>query len=603
MPVILQSEKKQTSSRLIYLLLYMILAVGSVSMVYPFLLMASGSFKSRLDVQDLDIIPRYWHDDSMLYRKYIESKYNEAPQEYNDASGNNVRNFRQVDLPETSPALLEDWVDFVATSELPLGWFLTAFGPTSDGKIIQNNERAFRNYVTELCGGDLAVFQERFEEPLESWFFLKFPPERLTDRKYQLGGSGLIQAFYEFKDTLELKDRIYVSCDSAFRKYLKLSWNGKGGDFLPPRSNGAAWENYVRTFLHPQFILVEESYRPSWSLFLKEKYKDLSYLNKLYSDSYSNFSEVPFPVDKLTASSHLSDFLLFISNPEKCPKEALVLDTPEIRWREYLNSKYGNASSLSASFGKEFENLNKVGMPQELVDLEHVLKNESTIRWGFISNNYLMVLEYILYYGSGIKNTLIYCLSSIGLALFVNPIAAYALSRYNLSGQYKILLFLIATMAFPEVVAMIPNFLLLRDLGLLNTFFALLLPSMANGYSIFLLKGFFDSLPKELFEAADIDGANEWQKFWMITMNLSKPILAVIALGAFNAAYSNFMYAFILCQDKDMWTLSVWLYQLQQFSSQGVVYASLMIAAIPTLIIFVLCQNVILRGIVVPTEK
>jgi multiple sugar transport system permease protein len=158
-------------------------------------------------------------------------------------------------------------------------------------------------------------------------------------------------------------------------------------------------------------------------------------------------------------------------------------------------------------------------------------------------------------------------------------------------------------MAFPEVVAMIPNFLLLRDLGLLNTFFALLLPSMANGYSIFLLKGFFDSLPKELFEAADIDGANEWQKFWMITMNLSKPILAVIALGAFNAAYSNFMYAFILCQDKDMWTLSVWLYQLQQFSSQGVVYASLMIAAIPTLIIFVLCQNVILRGIVVPTEK
>jgi multiple sugar transport system permease protein len=268
-----------------------------------------------------------------------------------------------------------------------------------------------------------------------------------------------------------------------------------------------------------------------------------------------------------------------------------------------LNSKYGNASSLSASFGKEFENLNKVGMPQELVDLEHVLKNESTIRWGFISNNYLMVLEYILYYGSGIKNTLIYCLSSIGLALFVNPIAAYALSRYNLSGQYKILLFLIATMAFPEVVAMIPNFLLLRDLGLLNTFFALLLPSMANGYSIFLLKGFFDSLPKELFEAADIDGANEWQKFWMITMNLSKPILAVIALGAFNAAYSNFMYAFILCQDKDMWTLSVWLYQLQQFSSQGVVYASLMIAAIPTLIIFVLCQNVILRGIVVPTEK
>jgi multiple sugar transport system permease protein len=126
---------------------------------------------------------------------------------------------------------------------------------------------------------------------------------------------------------------------------------------------------------------------------------------------------------------------------------------------------------------------------------------------------------------------------------------------------------------------------------------------MANGYAIFLLKGFFDSLPRELYEAADIDGAGEWQKFWVITMNCSKPILAVIALGAFTGAYANFMYAFILCQDRDMWTLMVWLYQLQQFSSQGVVFASLLVAAIPTLVVFVLCQNVIIRGIVVPTEK
>jgi multiple sugar transport system permease protein len=197
----------------------------------------------------------------------------------------------------------------------------------------------------------------------------------------------------------------------------------------------------------------------------------------------------------------------------------------------------------------------------------------------------------------------IYCLLAIGVALLVNPLAAYALSRYNLPSQYKILLFLMATMAFPPMVTMIPNFLLLRDLGLLNTFAALILPGMANGYAIFLLKGFFDSLPRELYEAAEIDGANEWHKFWLITMNLSKPILAVIALGAFTAAYSNFMFAFILCQDRRMWTLMVWLYQLQQFASQGVVFASLLVAAVPTFLVFILCQNVIIRGIVVPTEK
>jgi multiple sugar transport system permease protein len=139
--------------------------------------------------------------------------------------------------------------------------------------------------------------------------------------------------------------------------------------------------------------------------------------------------------------------------------------------------------------------------------------------------------------------------------------------------------------------------------SLLNTFAALVLPGMANGFFIFLLKGFFDSLPRELYEAADIDGAGEWTKFWMITMNLSKPILAVIALSAFTGAYSAFMMALIIIPDTEMWTLMVWIFQLQTQSHQGVVYAALVIAAIPTFVVFVLCQNVIIRGIVVPVEK
>jgi multiple sugar transport system permease protein len=77
----------------------------------------------------------------------------------------------------------------------------------------------------------------------------------------------------------------------------------------------------------------------------------------------------------------------------------------------------------------------------------------------------------------------------------------------------------------------------------------------------------------------------------------------VIALQAFMLAYSNFMFALLICQDQKMWTMMVWLYQLQQTSGQSVVYASLIIAAIPTFIIFALCQKIILRGIVVPVEQ
>ena len=603
MPVILPSEKRQFRSRLVYFVLYASLALGSLSMVYPFLLMASGSFKSRVDVQDLDLVPRYIHDDTMLFRKYVEAKYSERIVEYRSATGDDARNFRAVTLPDANSALVADWAEFVESTKMPTSWFLTAFGPTQEGKIIQRNERAFRQYVSDLCGNDLEVFHERFDEPIESWFFLKFPPERLTDRKYQLSSSPLIEAFYAFKQTLPLEDQIYVSCNASYLRYLKLAQLGGADSQLNARSNLPEWEAYVRGFLHPQFIMVDTSQMQAWAAYLENKYEVVAHLNKLYARDYSGFGSVAMPNDKITASAQLTDFLHFISNPDLCALEALSLDTPELRWQAYLENKYVSITATAAAHERRYESFSEVRMPQLEADREHVEANASDLRIYFGGNNYRMVLEYIFFYGSGIENTLIYCLAAIALALLVNPLAAYALSRYKLPGQFKVLLFLIATMAFPGVVTMIPNFLLLRDLGLLNTFAALLLPTMANGYSIFLLKGFFDSLPQELFEAADIDGASEWQKFWMITMNLSKPILAVIALGAFNGAYANFMYAFILCQDKDMWTLTVWLYQLQQFSSQGVVFASLMIAAVPTLLIFILCQKVIIQGIVVPTEK
>ena len=126
---------------------------------------------------------------------------------------------------------------------------------------------------------------------------------------------------------------------------------------------------------------------------------------------------------------------------------------------------------------------------------------------------------------------------------------------------------------------------------------------MVNAYMILLLKGFFDSLPRELYEAADLDGAREWTKFWSFTMALSKPILAVIALNAFIGAYTNFMMALIIIPDSKMWTMMVWLFQLQSDSHLSVIYASLVIAAIPTFFMFMICQRLIIRGIVVPTEK
>jgi len=191
------------------------------------------------------------------------------------------------------------------------------------------------------------------------------------------------------------------------------------------------------------------------------------------------------------------------------------------------------------------------------------------------------------------------------VALLLNPLAAYAISRYPGRQSRVAMLLMILTIAFPAEVAMIPSFLLLRDFHLLNTFAALILPGAVSGFSVFLLKGFFDGLPEELFESATLDGADEMQVFWSIVLPLSRPILAVIALGTFTAAYGGYMWALLVCQDPEMWTLMVWLFQFQINPAQmpWLGMAAFAVASIPTLLVFLFCQRLILRGIIIPTEK
>lgn len=242
-------------------------------------------------------------------------------------------------------------------------------------------------------------------------------------------------------------------------------------------------------------------------------------------------------------------------------------------------------------------------LPIESYERDWVRKNESEIKTEFSTRNYRYVWSYIALNGRALWNTAIYCGLAVLLQLIVNPLAAYALSRYPMRSTAKILLFLLATMAFPAEVAMIPSFLLLKDVGLLNTFAALVLPTAASGYMIFLLKGFFDSLPAELFEAGQIDGAKESTMLWKIALPLSRPVLGYLALTAFMAAYGAFMFAFVVAQDQRMWTLMVFIYQLQTLAPKSIVMAALTLAALPTIVVFLLAQNVIMRGIVLPGER
>ncbi len=219
--------------------------------------------------------------------------------------------------------------------------------------------------------------------------------------------------------------------------------------------------------------------------------------------------------------------------------------------------------------------------------------------------NYSLVGNYLFLRGRAFGNTLLLVVLTILAHLTINPLAAYALSRFKMRGAEQIMLFMLATMAFPAAVTAIPGFLLVRDLGLLNTFAALVLPSVASGMSIFILKGFFDALPRELYEAAAIDGASELTVFTKITLPMTTPILAVNALNSFIAAYNSWEWAFLVCQKESHWTLAVWMYQMsQQFAGQPwCVMAGFVLVSIPTAIVFLACQKIILRGIVLPSMK
>jgi multiple sugar transport system permease protein len=242
-------------------------------------------------------------------------------------------------------------------------------------------------------------------------------------------------------------------------------------------------------------------------------------------------------------------------------------------------------------------------MPILAMEARTVSAGSTEIKRELSWRNYGYVLDYILLNGNALLNTLIFCSLAILVQLTINPIAAYALSRYPIKQSGKILIFLLATMAFPAEVAMIPSFLLLKDLHLLNTFAALVLPTAASGYMIFLLKGFIDSLPQELFEAGQLDGAKESTMMMRIALPLSRPVLGYLALIAFMSSYSAFIHAFLVAQDQRMWTLMVFIYQLQTTAPKAVMMAALTLAAIPTLIVFLFAQRVIMRGIVLPGER
>ena len=661
MPIISKVGARSLKVRLAYGAIVGVLVLGSVTMVYPFLLMLSGSVKSEADSVQFTPYPNFWFDDVGLFQKYVESKHNVDLTLAEAAWGQPIGSWRNIGRPADSN-LLEDFIEWRKTC--PWWWM----GHSNGGKMLPINARLFREGMSRRYHGDIERFGNDMGVPWDSWNGVLPPPP--NPFRYPQEKEGLVGAFREFAQTRPDKDRVLINLDGDFwKKFLVQRYTEGVAEynkrhesnyasyqdiFLSPRvpsppAQRKDWEEYVREAMPLEFIRLGGEGNEPYHRFLAGKYGNVGEYNRHHEPNVASFSQVALPRSIPAKRADQVDWKDFLQDPNLCPAETIEIHGPRQSFEAFV-AKRRNVPVAQVA---------PLPMPIAAADWRDCMANSHDERMEFTTRNYKHVLGYILLHGRGVLNTIIFCGLAILTALVVNPIAAYALSRYKPPSTYKILLFCMTTMAFPGEVTMIPSFLLLKrfplwplvgggaafvagiwllrrllpkapDLlrltlalgigvlagvwaipaatgrpyvSLLNTFAALVLPGMANGYAIFLLKGFFDSLPKELYEAADLDGASEWLKFWTFTMALSKPILAVIALGAFTGAYSAFMMALIIIPDPNMWTLMVWIFQLQGQSHQSVVYASLVLAAIPVLFVFIICQGFIIKGIVVPVEK
>ena len=616
----------------------LLLVVGSVTMIYPFLLMVAGSTKSAVDMSDTDLIPAFLRNDTALYRKHIEALFNESLQMMKSSYDSDAPAFYALDPPDPpAERFAAEWARFLESADLPHYTFTSGstLAPVTRG-VFPLGLRLFQEEMVERFDGDVEEMNRQLGTEFLTWSDLRLAAEDYLVRRGKPGTEPFNLAYQDFKMRQPPASRIYFSPEGFYRNgYLKTQYGKDIAGYN--KSHGTAytdwgqvhltrnypagpafsdeeredWEVFVRTLLSLFWIRAETRAAPAYQGFLKAKYRTIEGLNRNYGTGYGSFEAVPLIEEVRTGGLAFSDWDAFLQgwkDPEtgeefKLPPGMIRLHTIDFMFRDYLKAAHGTCRAMNAALGTAVSDWMEVFPPQQDLQYLDFKERKGEIRREFIRRNYVTVIDYMVLHGRGILNTAIYCALQILCALTINPLAAYGLSRYKPPSAYKILLFLMLTMAFPPMVTQIPAFLMLREFNLLNTFWALILPGMANGYSIFLLKGFFDSLPQELYESAELDGAGEFRIFFQITMSLSTPILAVVALRAFTMAYSNFMMALLICQDQKMWTLMPWLYQLQQRCGPGITYASLLIAAIPTFLVFAFCQNVIMRGIVVPVEK
>ena len=199
--------------------------------------------------------------------------------------------------------------------------------------------------------------------------------------------------------------------------------------------------------------------------------------------------------------------------------------------------------------------------------------------------------------GKFFVNTLVVAIGAWAVQMAVIVPAAYALSKLRPIFGNVIMGLMLATLMLPSTAVLVPVYLTLTDLDLLNNPAGIWLPAAANALNVYLLKRFFDQIPEELLEAARIDGAGTWTTLVRIVLPISRPILAVVSIFAVVAAWKDFIWPLLVFPDPAKQTLSVALQRFAPDTPINLLLAGLVLASLPMVALFLAFQRHILAGL------
>lgn len=225
-------------------------------------------------------------------------------------------------------------------------------------------------------------------------------------------------------------------------------------------------------------------------------------------------------------------------------------------------------------------------------------------RWMF--DNFYEVITLINVTRLFLNSTLIAVTTTVG-ALITSAMAGYAFAKLRFRGREATFMLIFITMIIPYFLTLIPSYVIVYRLRLINTYWAAIIPGLANSFGVFMMRQFMMSIPNDLLDAAKIDGYSEFRIFWEIVLPLTKPALASLSIFVFMWSWQDFLWPMLIFSNKDMMTLQVGINYLQAVRAGVLNYQYAMagstIAIVPVLLVFLFMQNQIIKGVTITGMK